>query len=44
MDIYYHWVPGGNKSEVDGLDDMDSEATIRNLSATNEKGGCHDNG
>jgi len=21
-DIYYHWVPGGNKREVDGLDDF----------------------
>ena len=38
MDIYYHWIPGGNKNEVDGLDDMDREATIRNLSATNKKG------
>ena len=34
MDIYYHWIPGGNKNEVDGLDDMDSAATICNLSAT----------
>jgi len=34
MDIYYHWIPGGNKNEVDGLDDMDRNATIRNLSAT----------
>ena len=23
MDIYYHWIPGGNKKEVDGLDDPD---------------------
>jgi integrase len=23
MDIYYHWIPGGNKSEVDGLDDQE---------------------
>ena len=23
MDIYYHWIPGGNKKEVDGLDDLD---------------------
>ncbi len=38
MDIYYHWVPGGSKSEVDGLDDLGSDATIRNLSATKEKG------
>lgn len=38
MDIYYHWVPGGSKSEVDGLDDLRSGATIRNLSATKEKG------
>lgn len=22
MDIYYHWIPGGNKSEVDALDDL----------------------
>jgi integrase len=38
MDIYYHWVPGGSKSEVDGLDELGSSATIRNLSATKEKG------
>jgi len=38
MDIYYHWVPGGSKSEVDGLDELGSVATIRNLSATKEKG------
>jgi integrase len=38
MDIYYHWVPGGSKGEVDGLDDFGSDATIRNLSATKEKG------
>jgi integrase len=29
MDIYYHWIPGGNKNEVDGLDDVDTSATIR---------------
>jgi len=34
MDIYYHWIPGGNKNEVDGLDDVGEVATIRNLSAT----------
>ena len=34
MDIYYHWIPGGNKNEVDGLDDPNRVATIRNLSAT----------
>ena len=34
MDIYYHWIPGGNKNEVDGLDDVDRSATKRNLSAT----------
>jgi integrase len=22
MDIYYHWIPGGKKTEVDGLDDI----------------------
>jgi integrase len=38
MDIYYHWVPGGSKAEVDGLDGLGSGATIRNLSATKEKG------
>jgi len=38
MDIYYHWVPGGSKAEVDGLDELGSSATIRNLSATKEKG------
>lgn len=38
MDIYYHWIPGGNKSEVDGLDYELSDATICNLYATkNEK-------
>lgn len=41
MDIYYHWVPGGSKSEVDGLDDIGSDATIRNLSATKKKGISH---
>ncbi|SLM29779.1 Integrase family protein [Desulfamplus magnetovallimortis] len=34
MDIYYHWVPGGKKNEVDRLDDFDGGATKRNLSAT----------
>lgn len=34
MDIYYHWIPGGNKNEVDGLDDVKENATIRNLYAT----------
>ena len=38
MDVYYHWVPGGSKAEVDGLDGLGSGATIRNLSATKEKG------
>jgi integrase len=38
MDVYYHWVPGGSKTEVDGLDELGSVATIRNLSATKEKG------
>jgi integrase len=33
MDIYYHWIPGGNKNEIDGLDDVDTSATIRTLSA-----------
>jgi integrase len=30
MDIYYHWITGGKKSEVDGLDDFVTDATIRN--------------
>jgi integrase len=30
MDVYYHWVPGGSKTEVDGLDELGSGATIRN--------------
>jgi len=34
MDIYYHWIPGGNKNEVDGLDDMDGVVNKGNLSAT----------
>ncbi len=34
MDIYYHWVPGGKKNEVDRLDDLGGSATKRNLSAT----------
>lgn len=34
MDIYYHWIPGGNKNEVDGLDDVGEVATTRNLYAT----------
>jgi integrase len=42
MDIYYHWVPGGSKVEVDGLDEPGSVATIRNLSATKEKGVSRD--
>ena len=23
MDIYYHWMPGGKKSQVDALDDVE---------------------
>jgi integrase len=23
MDIYYHWIPGGKKSQVDALDDVE---------------------
>ncbi len=34
MDIYYHWLPGENKNEVDALDDVEENATIRNLYAT----------
>ena len=37
VDIYGHLVPGGNRAEVDRLDDAQEnapEATIRNLSAT----------
>lgn len=30
MDIYYHWVPGGNKSEIDALDDIRLGTTVRN--------------
>ena len=26
LDTYYHWMPGKNKSEVDGLDDMHPDA------------------
>jgi hypothetical protein len=37
MDIYYHWVPGGSKSEVDGLDDLNSDTIKSNPSATNKK-------
>jgi len=33
VDTYGHLVPGGNRSEVDRLDDP-SPATTRNLSAT----------
>ena len=39
VDIYGHLTPGGNKDAVDRLDDLDADATIRNLSATNEKRG-----
>ncbi|MBF0551672.1 MAG: tyrosine-type recombinase/integrase [Deltaproteobacteria bacterium] len=40
VDIYGHLTPGGNKQAVDRLDDQDySAATIRNLSATNNKKG-----
>lgn len=38
VDIYGHLVPGGNKDAVDRLDDI-SDATIRNLSATENKKG-----
>ena len=37
VDIYGHLTPGGNKDAVDRLDDLDTDATIRNLSATNKK-------
>jgi integrase len=37
VDIYGHLTPGGNKDAVDRLDDLDADATIRNLSATNKK-------
>ena len=36
--IYGHLAPGGNKDAVDRLDDIIENATIRNLSATKEKG------
>lgn len=39
VDIYGHLTPGGNKAAVDRLDDPSPDATIRNLSATNEKRG-----
>ena len=39
VDIYGHLTPGGNKDAVDRLDDRDSDTTVRNLSATNEKRG-----
>jgi integrase len=38
VDIYGHLVPGGNRQAVDRLDDLDespTEATSRNLYATN---------
>jgi integrase len=38
VDIYGHLTPGGNKAAVDRLDDVIQDATIRNLSATKEKG------
>jgi len=38
VDIYGHLTPGGNKDAVDRLDDPPTDATIRNLSATNKKG------
>jgi hypothetical protein len=25
MDVYYHWLPGGKKTEVDALDDVIEE-------------------
>ncbi|SLM31035.1 hypothetical protein MTBBW1_2610006 [Desulfamplus magnetovallimortis] len=36
MDIYYHWVAGGKKNEVDRLDDAASKRNQiqSNLSAT----------
>jgi integrase len=39
VDIYGHLTPGGNKDAVERLDDLDTDATIRNLSATNKKKG-----
>ena len=39
VDIYGHLTPGGNKDDVDRLDDPPEDATIRNLYATNEKRG-----
>ena len=39
VDIYGHLTPGGNKDAVDRLDDLDTDATVRNLSATKEKRG-----
>jgi integrase len=36
VDIYGHLTPGGNKAAVDRLDDPSPDATICNLSATNE--------
>ena len=43
LDIYYHWIPGGSKGEVDGLDEL-GVASARNLSATKEKGISHVSG
>lgn len=42
VDTYGHLVPGGNKDAVDRLDDPGQLATIRNLSATKQKGATVD--
>ena len=41
VDVYGHLIPGSNRGAVNKLD---KRATIRNLSATNEKRGNHRSG
>jgi integrase len=39
LDTYYHWMPGKNKSEVDGLDDLRSSAPQVHPKAPKSKNG-----
>ncbi len=42
MDVYYHWIPGGKKSEVDALDDLHLSAPYPHPTpAGNKKGAAN---
>jgi integrase len=38
MDIYYHWMPGGKKEEIDALDDWHFSAPYTHPEAKKELG------